>query len=88
MTPVDKDDFEDADLARRLAALPQPEPSAELDAAIFAQIQKDLAPGPAAANDPATAAPKPAAPLPRAAGLCRQPGRHRYPAAGLPHHAA
>jgi len=54
MTPVDKDDFEDADLARRLAALPQPEPSAELDAAIFAQIQKDLAPGPAAANDPAT----------------------------------
>ena len=54
MTPVDKDDFEDADLARRLAALPQPEPSAELDAAIFAQVQKDLAPGPAAANDPAT----------------------------------
>ncbi|WP_426171294.1 hypothetical protein [Pseudoduganella sp. R-34] len=59
MTPVDKDDFEDADLARRLAALPQPEPSAELDAAIFAQIQKDLAPGPAAANDPAADAPRP-----------------------------
>ncbi|WP_426342449.1 hypothetical protein ACN9MZ_12610 [Pseudoduganella sp. S-14] len=57
MTPVDKDDFEDADLARRLATLPQPEPSAELDAAIFAQVQKDLAPGPAAANDPAADAP-------------------------------
>jgi len=59
MTPVDKDDFEDADLARRLAALPQPEPSAELDASIFAQIEKDLAPGPAAANDPAVEAPRP-----------------------------
>jgi hypothetical protein len=59
MTPVDKDDFEDADLARRLAALPQPEPSQELDAAIFAQVQKDLAPGPAAANDPAAEAPQP-----------------------------
>lgn len=59
MTPVDKDDFEDADLVRRLASLPQPEPSAELDAAIFAQIQKDLASGPAAANDPAVAAPRP-----------------------------
>lgn len=59
MTPVDKDDFEDAELSRRLAALPQPEPSAELDAAIFAQIQKDLAPGPAAANDPAVEAPPP-----------------------------
>lgn len=75
MTPVDKDDFEDAELARRLAALPQPEPSAELDAAIFAQIQKDLAPGPAAANDPATAPPRPSllrryrAPLAFAASL-------------------
>ena len=59
MTPVDKDDFEDADLARRLAALPQPEPSAELDASIFSQIEKDLAPGPAAANDPAVEAPRP-----------------------------
>lgn len=59
MTPVDKDDFEDADLVRRLASLPQPEPSAELDAAIFAQIQKDLASGPAAANDPAVVAPRP-----------------------------
>lgn len=59
MTPVDKDDFEDADLVRRLAALPQPEPSAELDAAIFAHVQKDLAPGPAAANDPAVQAPRP-----------------------------
>ena len=59
MTPVDKDDFEDADLARRLASLPQPEPSAELDAAIFAQIEKNLAPGPAAANDPAVDAPRP-----------------------------
>lgn len=59
MTPVDKDDFEDADLVRRLAALPQPEPSQELDAAIFAQIQNDLAPGPAAANDPAHEAPRP-----------------------------
>lgn len=59
MTPVDKDDFEDADLARRLAALPQPEPSAELDAAIFAQIEKDLASGPAAANDPAPEASQP-----------------------------
>ena len=59
MTPVDKDDIEDADLARRLAALPQPEPSAELDASIFAQIEKDLAPGPAAANDPAAEAPRP-----------------------------
>lgn len=59
MTPVDKDDFEDADLARRLAALPQPEPSQELDAAIFAQVQKDLATGPAAANDPAAEAPQP-----------------------------
>jgi len=59
MTPVDKDDFEDADLARRLAALPQPEPSAELDAAIFAQVQQDLAPRPAAANDPASEAQQP-----------------------------
>lgn len=59
MTPVDKDDFEDADLARRLASLPQPEPSEELDAAIFAQIEKDLASGPAAANDPAPEAPQP-----------------------------
>jgi len=59
MTPVDKDDFEDAELARRLAAMPQPEPSQELDAAIFAQVQKDLAPGPAAANDPAKDAPRP-----------------------------
>ncbi|WP_028103824.1 hypothetical protein [Pseudoduganella violaceinigra] len=53
MTPVDKEDFEDAELARRLSAMRQPEPSPELDAAIFAQVQKDLAPGPAAANDPA-----------------------------------
>ncbi|SFF87142.1 hypothetical protein SAMN05518865_105274 [Duganella sp. CF458] len=59
MTPVDKDNFEDADLVRRLASLPQPEPSAELDAAIFAHIQKDLAAGPAAANDPAVEAPRP-----------------------------
>ena len=44
---------------RRLAALPQPEPSPELDAAIFAQVQKDLAPGPSAANDPATQAQRP-----------------------------
>lgn len=75
MTPVDKDDFEDAELARRLAALPQPEPSAELDAAIFAKVQKDLAPGPAAANDPATEPARPSllhryrAPLAFAASL-------------------
>jgi len=74
MTPVDKDDFEDAELARRLAAMPQPEPSAELDAAIFAQVQKDLAPGPDAANDPAT---EPAAEAPRP-GLLR---RYRAPLA-------
>jgi hypothetical protein len=75
MTPVDKDDFEDAELARRLAAMPQPEPSAELDAAIFAQVQKDLAPGPTAANDPATEPARPSllhryrAPLAFAASL-------------------
>ena len=74
MTPVDKDDFEDAELARRLAAMPQPEPSAELDAAIFALIQKDLSPGPAAANDPAE---EPAAEAPRP-GLLR---RYRAPLA-------
>lgn len=59
MTPVDKDDFEDAELARRLAAMPQPEPSAELDASILAQVEKDLTPGPAAANDPAAEVPPP-----------------------------
>lgn len=65
MTSKDKDQFDDEfeaflhgrdDLSRHLRSLPQPEPSAELDAAILASVEADLArtgPSRVAANDPA-----------------------------------
>ncbi|NVE00329.1 hypothetical protein [Massilia sp. BJB1822] len=65
---ADKDDLDQQELERKLAALPQPAPSAALDAAILAAVQADLAAAPVvhsgtpAANDapatpPATQAP-------------------------------
>ncbi|WP_256077479.1 hypothetical protein [Massilia sp. YIM B04103] len=69
---ADKDDLDQQELERKLAALPQPAPSAALDAAILAAVQADLAAAPApvvhpgrpAANDtPAT--PSAAQPLAR-----------------------
>lgn len=60
MTSKDVDRFDDEfeafldgrdDLSRQLRSLPQPEPSAELDAAILARVEAELAG--ATANDPA-----------------------------------
>lgn len=62
---ADKDDLDQQELARQLAALPQPAPSAALDAAILAAVQADLAaapPRPAAANDAPLAPPAAQAP--------------------------
>ena len=51
----------EGDLARRLQAMPQPGPSAELDAAIVGRVRASLAPaGREAANDPADPGPQPA----------------------------
>ncbi|UTY60219.1 hypothetical protein [Massilia sp. erpn] len=68
---ADKDDLDQQELERKLAALPQPAPSAALDAAILAAVQADLAaapapvhPGTPAAND-APATPLPAQPQAR-----------------------
>lgn len=62
---ADKDDLDQQELERRLAALPQPAPSAALDAAILAAVQADLAAArsrPSAANDAPIAPPAVQAP--------------------------
>lgn len=61
--------FDDEALARHLASLPQPEPCAELDAAILSAIKDDLAPRADAANDAASA--RDVGPAPRPSFLQR-----------------